>query len=141
MVIAFQSWPSRGNTMYCRGHYIFHRDRSNKQKRLPRTQVPELVLAGSISQRPRQVYMFRNKARFTVRSYQHFTQPPNWRTTPCRHSTTAYSMYSQVPSTLEDVPASATYRRAMPCCQGRNYHGVPITGIPKASVAMLFKVT
>ena len=69
----------------------------------------------SISPRPRQVYMFHNKASFTVTIYQHFTQLPSCRTTPCRLSATAYSMYSQLPSKLEDVPPSAIYRRAMPC--------------------------
>ena len=44
----------------------------------------------SISPRQRQVYTFRNKASFTVRSYQHLTQPSTWRTIPCRHSATAY---------------------------------------------------
>jgi hypothetical protein len=44
MVIAFQSWPSRGNTIYWRGHYILHqdtakRDRTNKQHRVAEHQV------------------------------------------------------------------------------------------------------
>ena len=35
---------------------------------------------------------------FTVSSCQHLAQPLIWRTTPCRLSTTAYSIYSQTPS-------------------------------------------
>ena len=33
-----------------------------------------------------------------VRSCFHLSQPPSWRTTPCRLSVTAYSIYSQVSS-------------------------------------------
>jgi hypothetical protein len=39
--------------------------------------------------------------------------PPSWRTTPCRLSTTAYSIYSQLPSILEVVPLSTTWGRAI----------------------------
>jgi len=39
--------------------------------------------------------------------------PPSWRFTPRRLSTTAYSIYSQLPSS-EAVPLSATWGRAMP---------------------------
>ena len=42
---------------------------------------------------------FVTKYVFTMRSYQHHTQPPSWRTTPCRLSATAYSIYSQLLST------------------------------------------
>ena len=35
---------------------------------------------------------------------EHLAQPPSWSTTSCRLSTTAYSIYSQLPSTLEAVP-------------------------------------
>ena len=45
---------------------------------------------------------------FTVGSYQQLAQPPCWRTTPCKLSATAYSIYSQV------VPLFATRRRTMP---------------------------
>jgi len=41
-------------------------------------------------------------------------QPPSWRTTHCRLSATAYSIYSQLPSILKAVPATATWGRAMP---------------------------
>jgi len=33
----------------------------------------------------------------------------SWRTTPCRLSSTAYSIYSQLPSILEAVPPSAAW--------------------------------
>jgi len=49
---------------------------------------------------------------------------PNWRTTPCRLSATAYSIYSQQHSILEAVPASETWGRAMPWWQGPTYHGL-----------------
>ena len=49
---------------------------------------------------------------------------PSWRTTPCRLSTTAYSIYSQLPSTKEAVPLSATWGRAMPWWQGPTTHGL-----------------
>ena len=38
---------------------------------------------------------------FTVRSCYQLAQPPSWRTTPCRLSATAYSIYSQLLSILE----------------------------------------
>jgi hypothetical protein len=47
---------------------------------------------------------------------------PKWRTTPCRLSATAYSIYSQLPSILEAVPPSATWGRAMPWWQEPTYH-------------------
>ena len=53
-----------------------------------------------------------------MRSFQHIAQTPSWRTTPCRLSATAYSIYSLLPSILEDVPTSATQGRAKPWWQG-----------------------
>ena len=50
---------------------------------------------------------------FTRRSCQRLAQPPSWRTTPCRLSANAYSIYSQLPSISEAVPPSATWGRAM----------------------------
>jgi hypothetical protein len=41
-----------------------------------------------------------------------------WRTTHCRLSATAYSIYSQLPSISEAVTPSATWGRAMPWWQG-----------------------
>ena len=77
---------------------------------------------------------------FTVRSCLHLAQPPSWRTTPCRLSTTAYSIYSQLPSILEAVPPSATWGRVMPWWQGPTYHGakvtwlqIMVTQLPKSS--------
>jgi hypothetical protein len=58
-----------------------------------------------------------------VRSCQNLAQPPSWRTTPCRLSATAYSIYSQPPSIAEAVSPSATWKRSMPCWQGPAYHG------------------
>jgi hypothetical protein len=66
---------------------------------------------------------FVTKPFFTVRSCQHLVQPPSWRTTPCWLSATAYSIYSQLPSILEAVPPSATWRRAIPWWQGPTHHG------------------
>ena len=45
---------------------------------------------------------------FKVRRLQHLAQPSNWKTTPCRLSATAYSIYSQLPSILEAVPPPLT---------------------------------
>ena len=53
---------------------------------------------------------------FTERSCQHIAQPPSWRTNPCRLSVTAYLIYSQLPSILEALPPSTTWRRAI--CYG-----------------------
>ena len=50
---------------------------------------------------------FVTKLVFTVSSQQ-LAQPSSWRTTPCRLSTTAYSIYLQLPSVLEAVPPSTT---------------------------------
>jgi hypothetical protein len=49
---------------------------------------------------------------FTVWSCEHLAQTPSWRTTPCRPSETAYSIYPQLSSTLEAVllPKSAPCR-------------------------------
>ena len=66
---------------------------------------------------------FITKPVFTVRSCQHLAQPPSWRTTPCRPSATAYSIYSQLPSVLETVPPSATPGRSVPWWQGPADYG------------------
>ena len=58
---------------------------------------------------------------FTGRRCYHLVQPLSWRTTPRRLSATAYSIHSQLPSILEAVPPSATWRRAMPWWQGPTY--------------------
>ena len=46
-----------------------------------------------------------------VRSCWHLSQHPSWTATPCRLFATAYSINSQLPSILETVPTSATWRR------------------------------
>jgi len=51
---------------------------------------------------------FIKKPVFTVRSCLHLTQTPSSRTTPCHLSTTAYSIYPQLPSLLEVFLPSAT---------------------------------
>jgi hypothetical protein len=66
-----------------------------------------LRLYQSISQDQRHMYLF-CKTVFMVRSCYHLTQPPGWRTTPCRLSVTGYSIYSQPPSILKDVPPFIT---------------------------------
>jgi hypothetical protein len=45
---------------------------------------------------------------FKLRSCQHLAQPPSWRIAPFRVPATAYLIYSQLSSTLEAVPSSAT---------------------------------
>ena len=61
---------------------------------------------------------------FVMRCCQPLAQTPRWSTTPCWLSTTAFSIYSQLPSTLEAVPPSATWGRAMPWWQEPTYHGL-----------------
>jgi hypothetical protein len=75
----------------------------------------------NISPGPRiSVWTFRNKMHFYE---EDLAQPPSWRTTPCRLSTTAYSIYSQLRSVLETVHPSATSWRAIPWWQVPTYHG------------------
>jgi hypothetical protein len=54
--------------------------------------------------------MFRDSASFHGEEFlaPHSTQPPSLRTTSCRLSMTAYSIYSHLPSILEAVPPSTT---------------------------------
>jgi len=47
-----------------------------------------------------------------------FTQFPNWRTTPCLLSATAYSIYSQPRCIIKAVRPSSYWGRAMPWWQG-----------------------
>jgi hypothetical protein len=63
---------------------------------------------------PRQVFRFRNKASLYGEELLAPRPTPSWRTTPCRLSSNAYSLYSQLPSISEGVPPSATWGRAMP---------------------------
>ena len=50
--------------------------------------------------------------------------PPSWRTTPCRLSTTTCSIYSQLRSMLEAVPPSTTWGCTMLWLQRLTYHRV-----------------
>ena len=87
---------------------------------------PLLRSCQRISSGPRQMYFFLTRLVFKVRSFWHLTQLPSWRTTPWRLSTTAYSIYSQLPSILEAVPPSATWGRAMPWWQEPTYCGLQL---------------
>jgi hypothetical protein len=55
---------------------------------------------------------------FTVRSCQPLVQPSS-----CLLSTTTYSIYSQLPSTLEAIPPFATQGHAMTQWKGPTHHG------------------
>ena len=69
---------------------------------------------------------------FMVRSCQHLAQLPNWKTTTCRLSVIAYSIFSQLPSILEAVPPCTTQLRAMPWWQGPTSHGVMFIHVEKS---------
>jgi len=77
-----------------------------------------------ISPSTKPLRMFLIWSAFTLRSWYYIAQPTSWRTTPCWLSPTAYSIYSQLPSTsiLEVFPPSETRGRAMPWWQGAGYH-------------------
>ena len=77
---------------------------------------------------------FATKLFFTVRNCQHVAQPPSYRTTPCRLSATAYSIYSQLPSILDAVPTSATWGSAMPWWQVPTYQGFIIKCLHTSNV-------
>jgi hypothetical protein len=63
---------------------------------------------------------------------------------PCptsKLSTTAYSIYSQLPSVLEAIPPSATWGRAMPWWQGPTYHMVQNTAYKiKVTIIQLLRL-
>ena len=81
---------------------------------------------------------FITKPVFTVRSCQHLDQSPCWKTTPCRLSATAYSIYLQLPSMLEAVPPSVTWEHSMRLWQGPSYHCVMVySAIKKVVVTKL----
>jgi hypothetical protein len=55
--------------------------------------------------------IFRNNRKiFTVRGCRPDAQPTSWRTTPCRLSATAYSVYSQLPSVPWKLPSIRNLR-------------------------------
>jgi hypothetical protein len=58
---------------------------------------PEAYIQG-IRPGPRLLVVFRNKLIFYGEELLAPPQPPSWRTTPCRLSATAYSIYSQLPT-------------------------------------------
>ena len=59
-----------------------------------------------------------------IRSCQHVAQPPSLRTTLCRPSVTAYSIYLQLTSMLEAVPPFSISGRTVPWWQAPPYHGM-----------------
>jgi len=68
---------------------------------------------------------------FKARSCKHLAQPQGWRTTPCRLSLIAYSIYLQQLSILEAVPLFATWGLAMLWWLGSTYHGTTEFIVPK----------
>ena len=99
--------------------------------RLLTFQVPNLIHAPlsllrsyqSISPGPRLCrWTFHNKIHFNREELLAPCPTPSWRTTTCRLSATVYSIYSQLPSILQAVPPSATWRCAMLWWQGPTYH-------------------
>ena len=69
------------------------------------------------------VWTIRNMVSFSSEELLAPRPNPRGRTTHCRLSETLYSIYSQLPSILEAVPPSATWRRAMSWWQGPTDHG------------------
>jgi hypothetical protein len=64
-----------------------------------------------ISPGPRHFETFRNNRNiFTVRGCRPHAQPQSWRTTPCRLSATAYSIYSQLLSVPRGLPSIRNLR-------------------------------
>jgi len=62
---------------------------------------------------------------FNVRNCKRILQTPSWRTTPCRVSSNPYSISSRLPSTMEAVPPSATWIRAITWWQGPAFYPGP----------------
>ena len=61
---------------------------------------------------------FETYQHFRVRSCNRLVNSPDWRSTPCCPSGTVDSIYSQLPSILETVSPSATWRHAISWWQG-----------------------
>jgi len=74
-------------------------------------------------------------------SFLHLTQPPNWRSTLCQMSVTAYSVHSQLPSILAVISPSAASGHAMPQWQRPNYHRSNITIFPGKMYLSISKTT
>jgi hypothetical protein len=65
---------------------------------------------------------------FTVRICYHLVQPPSCRTTPCRPSATAYSIYSQPRSVSGGLSSIRYLRTVMLWWQGPTHRGVFCVG-------------
>jgi hypothetical protein len=63
-----------------------------------------------------------------VRGFQPHAQPPSWKTTPCRLSATAYSIYSQQPSVHGGLPSIHNLRM----------HHVVVTRDPPNMAALIY---
>jgi hypothetical protein len=61
---------------------------------------------------------FRNHKNFYDEGLSAPRPTPSWRTTPCRLSATAYSIYSQLPSVAGGLPSIRNLGHAMPWWQG-----------------------
>ena len=77
----------------------------------------------------------------TIHNMIRFYEQPSWRTTPCRLSATASSIYSQLPSILEGVHTSATWGRPMPWWQRPSYHGFSYLHMQIASCSAVFMLS
>ena len=71
----------------------------------------------------RHQFRFHNMILFRERSRSHITQTLSWSTTLCWLSTTAYWIYSRLPSILEAIPPSTTWIRAIEWWQVLTYVG------------------
>ena len=91
---------------------------------LPHT-VPFPLLRSyqSVSPGLRPFWLFSNMVCFYGEDLLAPRPTPKWRTTPCRLSATAYSVYSQLPSILEAILPSGTWARPMPWWQEPTYRG------------------
>jgi hypothetical protein len=68
------------------------------------------------------LWIFITSLLFTVSSCEPHTQPPSWRTTPCRLSAAAYSTYLQLPSISGSRLLLPTWGRTMAW-----WHGTHLT--------------
>ena len=113
--------------------HIMEREGSLPKSRVPATcPYPEparFILPQSISLDPRlTLWPCRNPILFYGKEL--LAPPPttpNWRTTPCRLSATAFLIHSRLPSIFVAVPPSVTWGRAMPWWQGPTYQGNLVT--------------
>jgi len=66
---------------------------------------------------------FHNKASSYGEELLPLDLTPSWKTTPYQLSTTAYSIYTQLPSILEAIPPSTTWGHTTPWWRGPTYNG------------------